>query len=165
MRAMPTDPPDGFVPSSVACELLGISDRTLRRRVQAGAIEGEYIPRPQGSVLYVRLPEDAAPHAAPDTAPRKVEEIAEESRGNPAPPDTRQDAALLAFLLGRIEERDAAVLAATERAARAEGERDAIKQAAEDAAKAAAERIAALEDVLAWERRAWWRKLLGLPPA
>lgn len=63
------DPPAGFVPAAEACERLGISDRTLRRRVAAGTIEGEYLPRPQGSVLYVKLPDDVAPQAASETAP------------------------------------------------------------------------------------------------
>jgi hypothetical protein len=61
---MSEGPPDGYVTSAEACKRLGISDRTLRRRVQAGTVEGEYVARPQGSVLYVKLPAEAAMQTA-----------------------------------------------------------------------------------------------------
>lgn len=50
------EPPDGYVSAATACARLRISDRTLRRRVAAGHLEGEYLSRPQGSVLVVKLP-------------------------------------------------------------------------------------------------------------
>ena len=66
-------PPHGYVNAADAARILGISDRTLRRRVQAGIVDGEYVARPQGSVLYVKLPnghaaEKASAEAAPDGA-------------------------------------------------------------------------------------------------
>lgn len=159
--SMPAEPPEGYISSADACKALGISDRTLRRRVQAGTIAGEYIARPQGSVLYIKPPEgytadEAAPDTAPDGVPRKPEEIAEDIRGN--------QAALAVLLLERIDTAQAALLAATERAVLAEGERDAARQAAETARELAAE-IRAQRDDLARrlaeaERRAsrpWWR--------
>jgi hypothetical protein len=74
-------PPDGYVTSADACTRLGISDRTLRRRVAAGTIEGEYLPRPQGTVLYVKLPEDTAMDTAMPTVSRTPDAAA---RGNTA---------------------------------------------------------------------------------
>jgi hypothetical protein len=74
-------PPDGYVTSAAACARLGISDRTLRRRVAAGTIEGEYLPRPQGTVLYVKLPEDTAMDTAMPTVSRTPDAAA---RGNTA---------------------------------------------------------------------------------
>lgn len=145
---MPADgPPDGYVTSAEACARLGISDRTLRRRVQAGAIDGEYVARPQGSVLYVKLPADLAAHdAAPDGEPQKVGEIAEESRGN--------DAAVVTALLDRLDSKDAALLAATERAARAEAERDAAQETAAAAERRAADLAAELARL---RERRWWK--------
>jgi hypothetical protein len=126
-----SEPPDGFVSSAEACRRLGISDRTLRRRVQAGAVEGEYVPRPQGSVLYVKLPPDTAPEAASDAA----DAADASSEGQQAASATRQDAAVLSALLERLDSKDAALLAATERAARAEAERDAARETAADLAR------------------------------
>lgn len=144
---MSTDPPEGYVSAADACRLLRISDRTLRRRVQAGTIDGEYVARPQGSILYVRPPAGvAAEQAAPDGEPRE----AAETWGNPA-----GQAAVVAALLDRLDSRDAALLAATERAARAEAERDAAQQAAADLA----ERLRSAEERLA--RPSWWARLWG----
>jgi hypothetical protein len=146
---MPTDPPEGYVSSADACRALGISDRTLRRRVQAGTLAGEYVARPQGSVLYVKLPDGhAAQQAAAGGTPPgdgEMQENAGENRENP----TRQDAALAALFLERLDAAQTALLAATERAARAESERDAARQAAE-AARAEAEAL---------KRRGWWARL------
>lgn len=156
-----SDPPEGYVKSEEACRVLGISDRTLRRRVQAGTVEGEYIPRPQGSILYVKLPADAAAQAAGDTAP-DGDAATEEPE---AAPETRQDAAVVAMLLERLDGKDAAILAATERAVRAEVERDAARLAASDlAAQLAAERASrarAEQERDAERRRTWLDKLLG----
>jgi hypothetical protein len=151
-----SDPPEGFVTSAVACQHLGISDRTLRRRVQAGTIEGEYIPRPQGTVLYVRLPEGlAAVEAALDGTVDAPTEAATSAGG-------KDTALLLAALLERLDGKDAALLAATERAARAEAERDAARQAA----AGLAERLSRVETERdAERRRGWWAKLIGRPPA
>lgn len=152
-----SDPPEGFVQAAEACRLLGISDRTLRRRVQAGTVEGEYIPRPQGTVLYVKLPpelEQAAGDAAQDAAPSSDAS----SEGPQAAQETRQDAAIVAALLERLDGKDAALLAATERAVRAETALDAARETADDlrrrleAAEREAERLA---------RRGWWWRLLN----
>ena len=147
---MPPDPPAGFIPSSEACERLGISDRTLRRRVQAGTIEGEYVPRPQGSVLYVRLPQDAAAEAALDAAQAA-------DPGPTDPPDTAGHTAVVLAFLERLGAQEAALLAATERAVKAEVERDAARQAAQAAVRERAdlaERLRLAEERLA--TRKWY---------
>ncbi len=149
-----SEPPDGFVQAAQACRLLGISDRTLRRRVQAGTVEGEYIPRPQGTVLYVKLPpelEQAAGDAAPDTAPRKPAETAEETEETHA----ASLAAHTAMFLERLDTAQAALLAATERATRAEVERDAARETA------ARERDDVRSKLEAELRRTWWDRLRG----
>lgn len=153
---MPSDPPEGYVSSADACAALGISDRTLRRRVQAGTIAGEYVARPQGTILYVKLPEGvAASEAAGDAAPDG--EAASED------PNAAEQAAILTALLERLDSKDAALLAATERAARAETERDAAQQAAEaarsDVARLAAD-LEALRSAPWYERLGWWKRRL-----
>jgi hypothetical protein len=135
----PAPPPDGYVTAADACRVLGISDRTLRRRVQAGEIDGEYVARPQGSVLYVRLPQ-AAQEAA----------------------SGHEQAAIVAALLERLDSRDAALLAATERAARAEATAETLRERVTDLAQLAAERQAELEELRDRERRPWWKRLLRL---
>lgn len=139
-------PPAGFVTLAEAVRRLGVSDRTIRRRVERGELEGEHVPRPQGTVLYVRLPEDAAPDAAPGGTPQKPEKMPEESRGNAG----GEHAALSAALLERLDAANAALLAATERAARAEAARDAAREAAGELRRR-------LEDAEARLRRPWWR--------
>jgi hypothetical protein len=135
----PAPPPDGYISAADACRVLGISDRTLRRRVQAGEIDGEYVARPQGSVLYVRLPQAATEAAAGG-----------------------EQAAIVAALLERLDSKDAALLAATERAARAEATAETLRERVTDLAQLAAERQAELEELRDRERRPWWKRLLRL---
>lgn len=137
--SLPPAVPEGYVSAADACRVLGISDRTLRRRVQAGEIDGEYVARPQGSVLYVRLPQ-AAPEAA--------------SGGD--------HTALAALFLEQMAAKDAALLAATERAARAEATAETLRERVTDLAQLAAERQAELEELRDRERRPWFKRLLGL---
>src|SRR6266536_3515514 len=56
--------PDGFIPMSEAVRRLGKSDRTIRRLIERGELEGEKLNRPQGSVLFVKLPAEAAEDTA-----------------------------------------------------------------------------------------------------
>jgi len=165
---MPAEPPEGYVSSADACAALGISDRTLRRRVQAGTIAGEYVARPQGTILYVKLPDGlAAPQAAAGG-----DAVSDAENHNVTGGVTRgEDTATLRDLWERIDGKDAALLAATERAVKAEGERDAARQAAEAAQVLAAEiatRAAMLEaqrdelrrrlaEAEARLRRRWWK--------
>jgi len=90
-------------------------------------VEGEYVPRPQGTVLYVKLPPDVV-EAAGDAAlgTHASSEDAE------AAPETRQDAAVVALLLERLDAKDTALLAATERAVKAETALDAAQAAEKD---------------------------------
>jgi hypothetical protein len=125
---MPHEPPAGFVSSAEARRRLGVSDRTLRRRVKAGEIEGEYINRPQGSILYVKLPPDTAEQAAGDAALDGADATEEPDAAD----TTRQDVALAASLLERLDGVNAALLAATERAVKAEGARDTAQAATVD---------------------------------
>ena len=165
---MSTEPPEGYVSSADACKALGISPRTLTRRVRAGEIAGEYIPRPQGTILYVKLPEGyAAPEAAGDGAAACDAENHNATGGVTRGPDT----ALAASLLEEVTRQQAALLTATERAVRAEGERDAARQAAKAAHELVAEiraqrddlakRLAASErenaSLRARVERPWWR--------
>jgi hypothetical protein len=149
-----SDPPDGYVKAEEACRVLGISDRTLRRRVQAGTVEGEYIPRPQGSILYVKLPSGTVPQTAGDAAP-DGDASSEEPE---SAPETRQDAALVAMLLERIDAKDAAILAATERAVRAEAERDAARQAAAEVKEELAAERAETARLREKAERPWWQR-------
>lgn len=83
--SMPSEPPEGYVSSADACRVLNISDRTLRRRVQAGTIAGEYVARPQGTILYVKLPEGVtAPEAAGDAAHAVSDSVSEDAASDTA---------------------------------------------------------------------------------
>ena len=145
-------PPSGYVTSSDACRVLGISDRTLRRRVQAGAVDGEYVARPQGTVLYVKLPNG---HAAQDTAIEAALDGAAASDQEDTPdgnhaalvaPTAPLEAYLALVADIRILERENGALRA---------ERDAALQAATEAAGRGAELQAELDRLRA---RPWWRR-------
>lgn len=118
-------PPEGYVSSAEARRRLGIADRTLRRRVAAGTIEGEYLPRPQGSVLYVKLPpEQTAEDAAPGGSATSDQE----------PPPRGEDAAETAFLLDRLEAAHERERAQADRIAALERENGRLESAATHAA-------------------------------
>jgi hypothetical protein len=145
-------PPAGYVTLSEAVKRLGLSDRTIRRRVQAGTLEGEHVARPQGTVLYVKLPEDATPHG----------NAASDQEDTPTRQDAAQAApeALTAALetVGALVERVAVLgaenAALSERVGRAESDaahaeyRAAELQAERDILRAELERVRA---------RRWWR--------
>jgi len=164
---MPHDPPDGYVTSADACAQLGISDRTLRRRVQTGIIEGEYIPRPQGSILYVKLPPNAASETAMNTAPdgSAVSGLRAPEMSHTAPlqaaqaPEPLQDAP--AATTRALE-----ILAAALESERTERQRLSVELLEQTAARAAAEaRTTMLQAQLDQARadlerergRRWWR--------
>jgi hypothetical protein len=141
-------PPDGFVPMLEAVQRLGKSDRTIRRMIQRGELEGEPIARPQGTVWYVKLPSDLAAETAQDAAPGGEAASNQENEA----PGTLAAVAALDAALRRAEERAAAldernerqaaiVVAQAERIGRVESERDQLR------AELAAERA----------RRPWWR--------
>lgn len=147
------EPLAGFVPLSEAVKRLGVSDRTIRRRVQAGTLVGEYVARPQGTVLYVKLPDETAGQAAEDAASGGAAASDQEEGA------TRQDAALTAALETvtglvadlRALEREHGTLVAQRDAEKARA--DALTQELEDArAQLDAERQARA----AAERRRWW---------
>jgi hypothetical protein len=149
-------PPDGYVTLSEAVKRLGISDRTIRRRVQAGTIEGEYIARSQGTVLYVKLPEDAAVQAAPDVS------ATFDQKGTP----TRQDAALvvsealmlaqeaIGSLVERVTVLGAENAALSERVGRAEAD---AAHAARRAAEFQTERDLLRAELERIRARRWWQ--------
>lgn len=147
---MPDAPPAGYVTSAEACRRLGISDRTLRRRVRAGTLDGEYVPRPQGSVLYVRLPTEGAQRdAAEQTA--GVGGAASGQGDAPVGADVADTAFALVLELTAVRERAdqlADRVAALEReAGRLEGR----------AAAAEAERDRLAAELAQLRRRRWWR--------
>jgi hypothetical protein len=171
-------PPDGYVTTADACKRLGISDRTLRRRVQAGTIEGEYVARPQGSVLYVKLPAEAATQAAHTTdaaSASEGEQVASET-AEAAAVTTEPPAAttgLLAIIEGDRETirgqaytigEQAARIAELEReAGRLEGrllaaERDAL---AERLARAEMQASQIVEERQRAAQHPWWERLFG----
>lgn len=135
--------------SAEACRRLGIADRTLRRRVADGKIEGEYLPRPQGSVLYVKLPpEQTAEDAAPPSTPPADQDS----------PPHGEDAAEAASLVKELLERNtvqAERIAALERE-NGRLESDAIH--AREAARIERERRQEAEaEVERLNARRWWR--------
>lgn len=145
--------PEGYVSSAEACARLNISDRTLRRRVKAGTIEGEYIARPQGSILYVKLPPDAAEQAAGHGEAASDQEV--DTDGS-----TRQDAALLALIaeMAAIRQQHAAERAGDQTTIREQAEQIGALRAdlaARDAQfREQADEIAKVPG--------WLRKLLGM---
>lgn len=126
---------------AVACRRLGISDRTLRRRVERGELVGEYIPRPQGTALYVKLPDDvAAEDAAPDSTAASDQENAHAAF----------QAALTAALAPISE---ALEVERTERQALAQD----VGQLRERAAAAETERDLLRAELERARARPWWR--------
>jgi hypothetical protein len=57
MPARKVEPPDGFESLADAARRRGVSERTLRRQIEAGIVPAEMFQRPQGSVWFVPLPE------------------------------------------------------------------------------------------------------------
>lgn len=131
--------PEGFVPMAVAVHRLRKSDRTIRRMIERGELEGEPIARPQGTVWYVRVPpEDAA-----------VGGSAASDQGH-EPNGIDLAVAALDAALRRAEERADALNERNERQADivvAQAQRIGELSAQLDAAKAEA-------------ARPWWRRLL-----
>jgi hypothetical protein len=60
MPARKVEPPDGFESLADAARRRGVSERTLRRQIEAGIVPAEMFQRPQGSVWFVPLPETEA---------------------------------------------------------------------------------------------------------
>jgi hypothetical protein len=149
-------PPDGFVPMLEAVQRLGKSDRTIRRMIAAGTLEGEPIARPQGTIWYVRLPPEFAAETAADAAPG----------GDVISDQENDDAATLAAVtaldaaLRRAEERAAALDERNERQAGMmveQAERIGKLTAKLDAAAAEA---TDLRRQLDESRRPWWKRIL-----
>jgi hypothetical protein len=69
MPARKIEPPAGYESLTDAATRRGVSVRTLTRQIEAGAAEAERIQRPQGTVLFVKIPGEAAPNAVPNPAP------------------------------------------------------------------------------------------------
>jgi hypothetical protein len=144
----------------------GISETEIRRQIRAGKLPAEKFDRPQGS--YYRIVVDT-----PDDTPPAAEQEPPTSQDAPAPA-TEPPAAITALVDALADERSerqrlaADLLAATERAGRAETD------ASHERARAAdlAERLAAAESearelALALEReqrRSWLDRLLGRWP-
>jgi hypothetical protein len=151
---MPADGPlDGYVTSAEACARLGISDRTLRRRVQAGAIDGEYVARPQGSVLYVKLPPENTAAQTADTADAAgVSESEPEGKdtaaGGTPPIEPLAATTALVETISSLVERNAAL---SDRVAALEREAGQLQGRAESAEHRAAELQRRLD------ARRWWK--------
>jgi hypothetical protein len=149
--AVNIDPPTGYISSADACRRLSISDRTLRRRVQAGSIAGEYIARPQGTILYVKLPEAVAAEQAATGGDSAFDqrETPDGQHAAPVAPTAPLEAYMALVADIRTLERENGALRA---------ERDAAMRAADEAAARGTE----LQKTLDQERaRSWWRRLIG----
>jgi hypothetical protein len=155
MPPLKQTPPDGYVPMSVAVQRIGKSDRTIRRMIQRGELEGEPIARPQGTIWYVKLPPDLAAQTAVDAAPDDDAFPYQESES----PGTLAAVTALDAALRRAEERIAALDERNERQAAIvveQAQRIGRLEAERNAAEARAAQLAA---DLAAAQRPWWRKL------
>jgi hypothetical protein len=89
-RGRSADAPPGYETLAAAANRYGVSERTLRRRIEAGELEAERLPRPQGSVIFVKLPPGAEPMPteSPPTGGTATN-YSEEAKGGDqaAPPD------------------------------------------------------------------------------
>lgn len=159
MPPFKSTPPDGFVPMAEAVKRIGRSDRTLRRWIEDGRLEGEPIARPQGIVWYVKLPPEYTADAAEDAAP---DGDAASDQENAASGNDQAVAALDAALrraedradaLDERNERQAAMLVErAEQVGRLQAERDEARRERD----AQAARAEAAEAALAKGRRWWW---------
>jgi 5-methylcytosine-specific restriction endonuclease McrA len=153
MQSRRVDPPSGYESLADAAKRYGVSGRTLRRRIEDGELEAERLKRPQGSILFVKIPPGAATLEAVDAAPS----------GAVISDQENDDAATLAAVTAldeafrRAEERAAALDERNERQAGMmveQAERIGRLTAKLDAATAgAAERRRQLDEA----RRPWWR--------
>lgn len=87
MPARKVEPPDGFESLADAARRRGVSERTLRRQIEAGIVPAEMFQRPQGSVWFVPLPEGntAETRPIPDAAVHDQESA--KGGNEAAPPD------------------------------------------------------------------------------
>jgi hypothetical protein len=154
--------PEGYESLANAARRYRVSERTLRRRIEDGELEAERVTRPQGSVLFVKLPPDAAPpdgQAAPggDAASDQTRTIGGTSGGA-----TGQDAAtivtIMAPLLAELTESRREVADLREDRGRLQAERDA---ASARAVELRAERDEARAELKALRALPWWRRLFG----
>lgn len=160
-RYPPVETPPGYESLQAAARRYGVSERTLRRRIEAGEIEAERVARPQGSVLFVKLPPDAANAATLDPDQKNVQAAKDTASAPPATTDapaltTRALDIFSAVFKGNLElirEKDVKIAADAstiadlrERVGRAEAARAAAEQRAAD-----------LADRLRAAERPWWR--------
>jgi hypothetical protein len=87
-----------------AAVILGVSPNTVRRRVAAGALRSERIPRPKGEVIRVYLdrmteevPEQVPPEEVPGDVPNEVPPTSQ-----PQVPDTVRAEAMAALISASI---------------------------------------------------------------
>jgi len=151
----------GFQPATLpeASRLLGVSESTVRRLVNAGKLEAERVLRPQGYVWMVEVDEDAA-EAAPTSASADAQ--ASSTQGPPHDGLAQEVARLSAHVEDlreqlRAREREVGqlhtLLAQAHQRLLTDG------QAAGASAVAPAPETASAPSPQ-WESRRWWQRLL-----
>ena len=96
-----TDQIDGGVTIAQASEALGLSERTIRRRIKAGTLAAYQVPTAQGYEWRVRL--DGATRQ-PDTATSQA------SRQGAGQVDSRLDTAALTQALALVEKQEQTIM-------------------------------------------------------
>jgi hypothetical protein len=82
-----------------AVRILGLSATTIRRKIDAGELEAERVPRPQGTAFLVKVPADAP--AGTSEAPGVLQD--EPRMHQDAPAGTDQIATILVPLVAQID--------------------------------------------------------------
>lgn len=150
---MPPDPPEGYVTSAVARRVLGISDRTLRRRVQTGQIDGEYVARAQGTVLYVRLSENVASRGSA-VSNQEGTQAAKAASDTAAPPESLSEPpAAILRLLDTVDRQGREIADLSRRLGAAEATAAMLERQRSDLARWLDEAHA---EIAKLRRRRWW---------
>jgi len=158
----PILPPDGYESLADAARRYGVSERTLRRRIEDGELDAERVTRPQGSVLFVKLPPDAAfvdSQAASASYAASDQALAEaDAPGGTTGQDAATMVSIMTSLLAELSEGRREVADLREDRGRLQAERD-------SATARAAEFQARLEhaeaELKALRAAPWWRRLFG----
>jgi hypothetical protein len=137
------DPPTThrFAPMAEAVRILGLSATTIRRKIDAGELEAERVPRPQGVAWLVKVPNDLPPPTTePPGAHRHLPGTPQEPPATPRDPPLGTD--LLTVVVAPLLAEVAASRQAIERQV------ETIRDQAERLGYVTAERDAALAELV-----------------
>ncbi len=159
MPARKTVPPPGYESLADATRRYGVSERTLRRRIEDGELAAERVPRPQGDVLFVKLPDDAAGNMEPNPAPDGSASYGQEQMIGSA------IVSVMAPLLAELAESRRETAEVHEENASLREDRGRLQAeweaASARAAELQAERDAARAELEALRSAPWWRRIFG----